>query len=101
MPDPQITVDQDRILISGELTFATVSDLWEASKRLFPQKGQWNCDFSQVTACDSASVALLVEWLRVAQKKKIKLQLLALPRQLQSIIAAAKLETLFESALKL
>lgn len=96
MQSPQITVDHDRILISGELTFATVRAIWEASQSLFPRNGQWSCDFSQVTTCDSAGLALLIEWIKRAQKKKIKLRFLELPQQLQSIFSAAKLNKLLD-----
>ncbi len=95
MSNQQIRVEQDRILISGELSFVTVYAVLESSKKLFPPQGPWNCDLSQVSNCDSAGVALLVEWLQLAQQKKIKIRFLQLPQQLQTIIAATGLNQLF------
>ena len=92
----QITIQEDRILISGELTFSTVTALWEFSQKLFPQQGQWNCDFSQVTSCDSAGLALLLEWIKLAKQKGKKLRFLQLPKQLQAIAAPAGLNALLD-----
>lgn len=96
MPNPQITIQQDKILISGELTFATVTAVWESSQKLFPQQGSWNCDFSQVTTCDSAGLALLLEWLKLAKQQGKKIRFLELPQQLRSVAVPAGLNELLE-----
>ena len=95
MLNQSITIQQDRILISGELTFATVEGILKQSQKIFPKQGQWNCDLSQVTTCDSAGIALLLEWLKWAGQRQIKLCFFQLPNQLQAIIAAAGLDKLF------
>jgi phospholipid transport system transporter-binding protein len=96
MLKPPITIQGDRIFISGELTFATVPAVWELSLKLFPEKGAWCCDFSQVTACDSAALALLLEWLKLAKKKAKLLQFLDLPSQLRSLATPAGLNELLD-----
>jgi phospholipid transport system transporter-binding protein len=98
MPTQPIILSQDRILISGELTFATVGSLLESSHLLFPQQGPWNCDFSQVTHCDSAALALVLEWLKMARQRNIKLRFSQLPQQLLSIAVPAGLGALIEAS---
>lgn len=97
MANQQITISQDQILISGELTFATVASVLEASYKLFPQQAVWNCDFSQVSDCDSAGLALLLEWLKLAEQRKIKVRFLQVPKQLLSIATPAGLNQLLET----
>lgn len=98
MPTQPITLSQDRILISGELTFPTVASILELSRQLFPQQGPWNCDFSQVTHSDSAGLALVLEWLKMARQRNIKVQFSQLPQQLLSIAAPAGLDALIKTS---
>lgn len=90
----QLSLEHGRILISGPLTFATVTDLWTASENLFPREAEWNCDLAAVSACDSAGLALLLEWLRLARQQKKKIHFLNLPQQLEAIAGAAGLKGL-------
>lgn len=98
MSEQQTLLSQGRILISGALTFTTVARVLAASHLLFPPEGPWHCDFSQVTACDSAGVALLVEWLKWARQKRVQVRFDHLPQQLESIAMTAGLRTLLEQA---
>ncbi len=93
----QIRLSGDRFFISGNLSFATAAAVLEESKTLFTQQGPWNCDFSQVQACDSAGLALVLEWIKMAEQRKIQIHLYQLPQQLQSIAASAGLKTLLET----
>ncbi len=97
MAGKQITISQDKILISGELTFATVAAILESSRKLFPRLGSWSCDFSQVTHCDSAGLALLLEWLKMGRQRQTKVRFSQLPQQLLAIAIPAGLNTLLEA----
>jgi phospholipid transport system transporter-binding protein len=95
-PNQALTVRENIFYLSGDLTFATVTELWKASQILFLQQAAWNCDFSQVKACDSAGLALIIEWIKAAKKQKKSLSLGQLPQQLCSLAAASGLDTLVQ-----
>jgi len=96
MMNTQISLNQGKIMVAGELTFSSVQDLWEKSKMLFPQQGEWVCDFAQVSSCDSAGLSLLFEWIKLAKQRGRKLRLLQVPKQLLSLATAAGLNKILE-----
>ena len=55
-------------------------------------------DFSGVLRCDSAAVACVLAWRRLAQAKGTKLQLVAVPKELQSLAALYGVQALINSA---
>lgn len=77
---------EDRYRICGELTLATVPGL---ERRALPAK--WPAqtsvvlDLSGVTRTDSAGLALMVEWLRLARGRDIRLRFADLPHQMREI----------------
>ena len=87
----KITVKQDTLLVEGEMTFSTVAALLEASKPLLATLKAWHWDFSQVTICDSAGFALLLEWKRWAKHQGKSLQFSCLPSQAKAMAAATGL----------
>lgn len=101
MPDPQILVNQDRIYIKGDLTFATAASLLEESKTHFPIGTPWNCDFSQVSSCDSAGLALILEWIKMARERKTQIRFYQFPPQFLSIATPAGLKAALEDFLAL
>jgi len=80
--------------VKGEMNFSTAENVLRASLAFLSQQSEWKCDFSSVTACDSAGLALLIEWIKLAQQKNKPLQLLHLPIQLTSMAAASGLDSL-------
>lgn len=82
-----ITVQNDKLLVAGDLVFATVMQLWDASLPLLAKQAQLNFDFSQVTNSDSAGVALMIEWAKYAKQARKTIHFQHLPTQLASIIA--------------
>ena len=94
MPESLIVLRQDKFFISGAMTFATVKALWKASEQLFPKQATWSCNFSEVTTSDSAGLALLLEWIKLAGQQKKQIQYFQVPPQMRSIAAAAGLDGL-------
>lgn len=86
----ELQVTANTIYIKGEITFNTVKTLWQQSKKKFPQSPDITIDLSQVTHSDSSGLALLIEWLRLAQTKQQKLKFNNLPPQLKNIAKLAK-----------
>ena len=74
----------DRLLLQGPVTIATVSALL-AQVRTLLVPGAAVLDFAEVSEVDSAAVALALECLREAHKRKLPLSLANLPEAMQHL----------------
>lgn len=92
MEAASIVEKDNRLLVSGELNFATVMDLWNKSLPLFTRQSQLTIDLSQVTTSNSAGLALLIEWLKLAKNEKKTLKFVNIPQQLQTLADVAGVE---------
>ena len=94
MTRPQLIVQTpERLRVEGDLTFATVPDL--LTDRVWP-RAQVTVDLGGVGATDSAAVALLLEWCRVARQHDSSLRLEACPERLQQLVKVHGVESLFQ-----
>ena len=92
MSTPRIESAGDHLQVRGDLTFATVTALLAASQPLFAARtGRLQVDLAGVGRADSAGLALLIEWLRLARAAGCELSFQAVPAQLQAIAAASGL----------
>jgi ABC-type transporter Mla MlaB component len=73
-----ITQEGDRLLLQGPVTIATVSALLTQCRQLLAP-GVAVLDFKGVTEVDSAAVALALECMREAGRRKLALSLANLP----------------------
>jgi phospholipid transport system transporter-binding protein len=84
--------DPQHFLVEGELNMMTVPALLQSMSAQFPTSGsEVHIDFAGVTRSDSAGLALLVEWLRLAEARDISLHLHNLPHQLREIARVSDL----------
>lgn len=83
-----------RFALQGELNLATVDTLLEESGRLFQHQPPAWIDLAGVSHCDSAGVALLVEWLRRARADGRKLRFANPTPQILEIVKVTDLNTL-------
>ena len=79
-----ITQEGDRLLFEGQVTIATVSALL-AQSRLLLVPGVAVLDFKGVTEVDSAAVALALECMREARRRKLALSFANLPAAMQHL----------------
>ena len=87
-------LDAHQFALSGELTMQTVPAIARESQTLINNMhGDVKINLANVKRADSAGLALLIDWLRQAQGKNIKLEFEHLPEQLMQI---AKLSELHE-----
>ena len=93
MTDSRISQqDPQHFLVEGELNMVTVPTLLQAIASQFPASGsEAHIDLAGVTRSDSAGLALLVEWLRLAKTRNIRLQFHNLPPQLRDIARVSDL----------
>ena len=90
--------DANQFTLSGELTFDTAQELFDQAARIFSGKSRVTVDLSDINRVDSAGLALLMEWLRVARREKVELEFRNLPAQMTSLIMVSGLQELFPGA---
>ncbi len=91
----------EHYFILGDLHFSNVMSLYEKSIIQFGKMTTLNINFSEVKSCDSAGLALIIEWLKFAKSHKRSIQLHHLSRDLISLAKAAGVnEILLECVLK-
>jgi phospholipid transport system transporter-binding protein len=84
-----------RFLVSGALTFSTVTRALEVSERLFSNGDDaLDVDLAGVEAADSAGLALLVEWMSRARREKRRLEFYNVPKQLVAIAKISEIDQL-------
>ena len=96
-----VTLEQrgdGQFALQGELNLATVGTLWKESVRLFQHQPPAWIDLAGVSHCDSAGVALLVEWLRQARTDGRDLKFANPTPQMQAIIKVTNLDALLPLA---
>lgn len=81
-----------RFRLSGELSYATVPDLSGAAAALFAAEPVLHIDLQGVQRSDSAGVALLVEWMRLAHQRQCEIQYLNIPAQMLAIARVSSLD---------
>jgi phospholipid transport system transporter-binding protein len=79
-------------LLEGELDFFTVPGVLDRSRSCQPGEGAIRVDLKGVTRADSAGLALLLEWLRKAERAGCSISFVNVPEQLMSIARVCGLE---------
>jgi len=92
-----IKQQQDAIVVSGDLNFASVVALWNESLPLLAQQQRaLHFDFSAVSSSNSAGLALMLEWFKYARQKNKSIRFQHVPQQLLSIMAVSGVRSLLD-----
>ncbi len=96
MNSPQIEkLDDTTFRLNGELNMYSVPQMLNAiSAPLSTGPGELCIDLGGVSRSDSAGLALLVEWMRQAKERQVKLRFRNLPLQLREIARISDLLSL-------
>jgi len=95
VPESTVSIQQGRegrLEIHGELSFASVPALWRECRAQCAAGNAIDIDLGQVQRSDSAGLALLVEWLREAQRSGANLRFFNIPAQMLEMARASGLE---------
>jgi phospholipid transport system transporter-binding protein len=84
--------------VHGELALGSVAQLLQESKQRFRETSPQSIDFTGITRTDSAGVALLVEWFRLAKAQQREVRFVNAPAQMMAIIHVADLNDLLPLA---
>lgn len=76
---------QDSFTVSGELVFKTVPRWRRIGRQYIDSTEEPIFEFSNITRCDSAGVALLLAWLRDAKERGRVIRFAQMPQQLTEI----------------
>ena len=89
---------EGRFAVEGELLFRTVTALDRVARKAFTGNSAVEVDLAGVTRCDSAALALLLEWAGRAQRGGTTLRYRSLPSALLTIAAISEVEELLPRA---
>lgn len=78
--------------IAGELTFETVAKVDAATAPVFAASDAVTLDLAGVTRADSAGLALIIGWVRRAQRQNKTLRLKNVPEKLLAIARVTGVE---------
>ncbi len=84
----------DSFILRGEFSFATVAELSRKSAQILWENDNITLDLDGVSRTDSAGLALLVEWVRIARRKNKTIQFCNMPEQMTAIAQVVGLDGL-------
>lgn len=86
-------VDSGHFAVVGELGFETVRALLASSQAQFAGANpQFEVDLSGVTQSDSAGLALLIEWLKLATRSGKTVRFTRVPGQLHALARISEID---------
>jgi phospholipid transport system transporter-binding protein len=89
-----------RFRISGVLDASTARDVLEQSEARFQQFKDLDIDLAGVGESDSAGLALLIEWLRMARQSQKAIRFANVPAQIEALARISEVEDLIGGAEK-
>ena len=88
-------VASDHFALVGPLTFDSVPLLWREGLPMAGGQRRVILDLAGITRTDSAGLALMIEWMRVARDQNSSIRFRNVPLQLRAIASATGVEHLF------
>jgi len=86
-----------RFSVSGTLDASTVTSVLEQSAGLFADTPEVYVDLGGVTDSDSAGLALLIEWLKLAHQQRRTMHFVDLPAQIAALARISEVEDLLHA----
>lgn len=87
-----------RFRVSGVLDATTVGDLLKQSSERFTNLPEVEVDFAGVSDGDSAGLALLIEWLRLAKDSQRQILFANIPGQISALARISEVEDLLAAS---
>lgn len=86
--------DPGHYRFAGVLTRESVPEVYEAARVLFEDGTDWVIDLGAVDRADSAGLALLVEWVRLARERRVSVRFERVSERLRNLAALGGVEAL-------
>ncbi len=77
--------------LRGRLTRENVAELWARGREALAGRSRVDLDLQQVSMCDTAGVAMLVDWMRIARTYDLELRFHGAPEQMLAIARVSDL----------
>jgi phospholipid transport system transporter-binding protein len=88
------SLGEGRFRVSGVLDASTAAEVLEESEARFTEAPKIDIDLGGVGESDSAGLALLIEWLRMAKQSGKEIHFANLPAQIQALARISEVEDL-------
>lgn len=95
-----ITFKDNKFFVTGDLNVANVMSVYQQSLVMLQKTQNYTFDFSQLHACDSSVLALIVEWIKHAKSVNKAIQFQSLSKELLAIAKVAGMDKMIPMALK-
>ena len=89
-----------RFRVSGVLDASTAREVLEQSESRFEQFKELDVDLGGVGESDSAGLALLIEWLRIARQGNKAIRFANVPAQIEALARISEVEDLIAGSEK-
>src|SRR5215831_5604131 len=89
-----ISLSDQQLQVTGELDFVTVVPLLTSSLPLLSRCAEYQFNLAGVTVCNSAALALLIEWRRLAQQNNKRIVFHNVPQQLLTVAAISGIKNI-------
>ena len=87
-------INDQQYALSGELTMHNVSQVsLDTASVITAMNGEVTINLSKIVRADSAGLALLIDWLRIARRRNFTLRFEQLPEQLMQIARLCELHS--------
>ena len=85
---------EGRFALRGDMSFDTAEQILRASEKLFDAHAHIEVDLSNVAETDSASLALLLEWITRANRSEREIRFVSLPEKVLAIAQTTEVDEL-------
>jgi phospholipid transport system transporter-binding protein len=95
-----LQVNDGALVVSGVIDLSTVTEILADGRAAINavSDGSLTLDLSAVTRTDSAGLALVVDWVRVARQRGLDLKIVGASSQLSAIAQVSGLDDLLQQA---
>jgi phospholipid transport system transporter-binding protein len=88
------SLGEGRFRVSGVLDATTATEVLEESESRFAEASKIDVDLGGVGESDSAGLALLIEWLRMARQSGKEIHFANVPAQIEALARISEVEDL-------
>lgn len=89
-----IVLQEGRLYVTGDLDFGTVVNLYQQSEPLLQRCKEFQIDLSGVSSCNSAGLALLLEWIKYGRRQQREVHFHKIPASLLAVATVAGVKEL-------
>ncbi len=88
------SLGEGRFSLRGVLSKEVIPALWQQGQELWQGLAEVRLDLADLQHCDSAGLAMLIDWLRIARQRPQRLTLANIPAQIHDLARLSDLEVL-------